>query len=186
MKDVIWLDIETTGLDENHHSLLSVGAVNFDDDWHNRKEFYKAVYTPTPDKLLWSPVALDMHRKSGFYIEIQKTWPHTNVGAWNDGQTMPIDELDRMLCSWAKMCVTPNKPVILAGNSIQFDRKFIRKQLPQFESLLHYRMIDVSGMTMAFKIFGGIDIKWPEFSHEALKDADCSISLLKSCMERIK
>jgi len=186
MKDVVWLDIETTGLDENYHSLLSVGAVKYDDNWQNRQEFHKLVYVPQPDKLLWSPVALDMHRKSGLYTKIQ-TPPNPSEARYNSGTTLPVDELEQLLISWASQGQgLAHKPFILAGNSIQFDRKFIRKQLPFFETQLHYRMIDVSGMAMAFKLFGGVDVKWPDYSHEALKDADGSIELLKACMSHLK
>ena len=44
---------------------------------------------------------------------------------------------------------TDDQLVVLAGNSIHMDRKFIDYHLAQVASRLHYRMLDVS----AFKIY---------------------------------
>ena len=39
--------------------------------------------------------------------------------------------------------VVKDRPV-LAGNSIHLDRRFIRRYMPQLDTRLHYRMVDVS------------------------------------------
>jgi oligoribonuclease len=176
MKNVIWLDVETTGLDENHHSLMSVAALRFDENWSNRREFHAVVHHPDPNALLWSPVALDMHRKSGLFDKVKKLS--------GDGKppVMPLPEIDAHLTMWG----LSTQRMILAGNSIHFDRRFITKHLPNFEQVLHYRMIDVSGICEAFRVFAGIQIPRLEFSHEALGDAENSIKLMQSCVKHFK
>jgi oligoribonuclease len=174
MKNVIWFDIETTGLDENLHSLLSVAAIRFDENWSNRREFYRIAHHPDPNALLWSPVALDMHRKSGLFDKVK------TVSA-GPVPVLGLHDIDNALMLWG---LSPQR-MILAGNSIHFDRKFVKKHLPNFEQVLHYRMIDVSGMCEALRIFGGVHIPKIEFAHEALSDADNSIKLLQSCMSRV-
>lgn len=199
MKNVIWLDIETTGLDEQNHSLLCVGAVRFDEGWTNERKFYQIVHHPNPEKLLWSPTALDMHRKSGLYDQIKRPVDALSITdvAMNlppvDGMVVPLETLDVNLCRWGipilELVHTPKASwpkLMLAGNSIHFDRKFIRKYLPLFEGLLHYRMIDVSGMAEAARIFGGVQVKRPEYSHRAMEDAYSSIQLLKNCLEALQ
>jgi oligoribonuclease len=197
MKNVVWLDIETTGLDENNHSLLCVGAVKFDDNWANEKKFYQIVFHPDPEKLLWSPTALDMHRKTGLYDQIKG--PITDEMKLTDlimdmpikeGGVVDIHDLDMNLCRWVcpvrDLAAGRFPKLILAGNSIHFDRKYIKKYLPRFEEMLHYRMIDVSGMYEAFKVFGGIQFDKPQYDHRALNDAYSSIELLKKCMSHLK
>jgi len=176
MKNVIWLDIETTGLDERHHSLLSVAAIRFDDRWENRREFYGIIHHPDPNNLLWSPAALDMHRKSGLIDRVKQLNPNGNPAV------TPLDEVDISLMLWG---ITPQR-MMLAGNSIHFDRRFINRYLPKFSSILHYRMIDVSGICEALRIFGGIQIPKIDFAHEAMSDANNSINLLQSCMKYVK
>jgi len=41
-------------------------------------------------------------------------------------------------------------PIILAGSSIHFDRKFILKYLQKLENRLHYRMLDVTSFKILF------------------------------------
>jgi oligoribonuclease len=193
MNNVIWLDIETTGLDENVHSLLSVGAIRFDEGWTNERKFYQIVHYSDPEKLLWSPTALDMHRKSGLYEKIKEPAASASGLAAmcfnlppTEGAVVDLQDLDVNLCQWISPLsdhISHTVPkMILAGNSIHFDRKFIKKYLPLFEELLSYRMIDVSGMAEAFNIFSKANIERPEYSHTALNDAYSSIELLNRCL----
>lgn len=46
---------------------------------------------------------------------------------------------------------TPDKPVLLGGNSIHQDRKFIANEWPRLDARLHYRMLDVSAWKVVFE-----------------------------------
>ena len=43
-----------------------------------------------------------------------------------------------------------NERVLLAGNSIHQDRKFIENEWPKLDKRLHYRMLDVSAWKVVF------------------------------------
>ena len=70
------------------------------------------------------------------------------------------------------------KEVILAGNSIHQDRKFIDKEWPKLAEKLHYRMLDVSAWKVYFE--GALGKKFlKKEQHRALDDINGSIEELK-------
>lgn len=84
---------------------------------------------------------------------------------------------DLMLDFLSKYVQPQNSP--LAGNSVYMDRMFLRKYFPRVDSLLHYRIIDVSSVKEIArrwnpKVFKSAPKK--EFKHRALEDIRESIS----------
>lgn len=79
----------------------------------------------------------------------------------------------------------PEKPVLLAGNSIHQDRKFIAREWPRLDKRLHYRMLDVSAWKVVFE--GKFKKKFakPE-EHRALGDIRGSIMELKYYLGKVK
>ena len=75
----------------------------------------------------------------------------------------------------------PYKKGILAGNSIWQDRRFILRHMPSFESLLHYRQIDVSTIKVLSKQWYGItgDAPGKASNHTALDDIRSSLAELR-------
>lgn len=81
--------------------------------------------------------------------------------------------LDTALCDIADRFFQ-NTPVILAGNSIGQDRRFVERFLPRFSQRLHYRMLDVSSLKIVFEnLFGVPYVK--SNAHRALEDIRESI-----------
>jgi oligoribonuclease len=82
--------------------------------------------------------------------------------------------------------VLPEK-TILAGNTIQSDRKFIDKFLPQMANLLHFRMLDVSTIKLlAIAWYPKIFVQLNKTGdHRALGDIKESIDELKFYRERL-
>ena len=78
-----------------------------------------------------------------------------------------------------------NVPVILAGNSVHMDRRFIMNNWPRFDAKLHYRMLDVSAWKVVFENKYRMKfIKADE--HRALDDIRGSIMELQHYLARIK
>lgn len=78
----------------------------------------------------------------------------------------------------------PNTRILLAGNSIHQDRKFIENEWQRLDARLHYRMLDVSAWKV---VFGGKYKKQfvkPE-AHRALEDIRGSIEELKYYLEKV-
>lgn len=70
------------------------------------------------------------------------------------------------------------KEVILAGNSIHQDRKFIDREWPEVSRRLHYRMLDVSAWKVVLEGKYGKKFTKRE-AHRALDDIQGSIEELK-------
>ena len=71
-----------------------------------------------------------------------------------------------------------NQPAILAGNSISQDKKFIQAYFPKINSLLHYRLLDITAFKIIFENNYGKVFDKTE-SHRALDDIQESIGELK-------
>lgn len=78
-----------------------------------------------------------------------------------------------------------NEPVVLAGNSIQSDRAFIKQWMPELELRLHYRMLDVTSWKMVMESMYGITFDKPEV-HRAYEDIQASIAELQYYLEWFK
>jgi oligoribonuclease len=74
------------------------------------------------------------------------------------------------------------EPVVLAGNSIQSDRAFIKQWMPELELRLHYRMLDVTSWKMVMESMYGVNFKKPEV-HRAYEDIQASIAELQYYLE---
>jgi len=77
------------------------------------------------------------------------------------------------------------KPVLLAGNSIHQDRKFIASEWPRLDARLHYRMLDVSAWKVVFDGKYKKRFAKPE-AHRALDDIKGSIEELEYYMKKVR
>lgn len=75
--------------------------------------------------------------------------------------------------------------VLLAGNSIHQDRKFIVNEWPRLDARLHYRMLDVSAWKVVFDGKYRKKFAKPE-AHRALEDIKGSIEELKYYLKKVK
>jgi oligoribonuclease len=124
----LWIDLETTGLDPTKHTILEVAAVITNDDLEILEE-YSEIIKPDGD-LTFGQAALGMHMESEL-----------------------LNKLKSGTCITDVLCAKhfPNRTdIVLFGNTIGFDRKFIDRHMPSFASFLHYRMVDVSSFKMFF------------------------------------
>jgi oligoribonuclease len=165
-----WLDLEMTGLDPHRDRILEAAAVITDETFETMDSFETPVYQ--------SPAVLEHmgewcqkhHGASGLLDRV----PHG----------MTESELDRRLCSLAELHLTP-KPVILCGNSIHQDRRFIENYLPGFASMLHYRMVDVSSFKVIFRDVLGLRFE-KHNTHRALDDIQESIAELRYYLSAVR
>jgi oligoribonuclease len=82
------------------------------------------------------------------------------------------------LVAWVKEHFDSDIKILLAGNSIHMDRRFIERQWRTFDALLHYRILDVSAWKVVFEGKYRKKFAKPE-AHRALSDIRGSIEELQ-------
>jgi oligoribonuclease len=163
IENVLWFDIETTGLDPDKDVILEVGYDVVTPDMESLEQVNMVPHHELEIiRSLMSPEILAQHNKSRLLLEV-------------DSSELNLNDIEQFLIAVADTYFK-DKKIILAGNSIHFDRKFIDKQIPTFRQRLHYRMIDVSSIREAVRIFCG--------KHRSLEDIDESKATFKQLLKR--
>lgn len=171
---LLWIDLEMTGLDPVEDRILEVAAIVT--DW-DLKELatYEAVKKVGPN--------LMKKRMVGAFWETNTTarealMAQNAIG--KNGRTVE-NELLAFIDEW----FPADERVILAGNSIHQDRKFISNEWARLDARLHYRMLDVSAWKVVFENKFKKKFAKPE-AHRALSDIRGSIEELKYYLKKVK
>lgn len=163
--DLVWIDVETTGLDVARDVVLEVGLV-VTNKWgmhlaRTRELVHFDINARTLDTGDIDPWVMHTHDKSGLWDECAAS-----------NQT--LSEADSALASWMDSLGLAEKPV-MCGSSVQFDREFTRAYMPSVFSRFHYRNMDVSTLrTVAGWMDREFDRREPK--HRVWDDLDQSIA----------
>lgn len=166
---LLWVDLEMTGLDPYTQRIIEVAAIVTDFEF-NEVAKYEAIIHQEEDVL---EKAEDWPKAN-----MQKLFKEVRKSKTSEEQVV-TDLLDLIHDHF------PEEAVILAGNSIHNDRRFIRNWWPNIEGHLHYRMLDVSTFKIWLQGTKGVSFEKSE-EHRALGDIRESISELKWCLEQLK
>jgi oligoribonuclease len=173
---ILWVDLEMTGLDAKDDLILEVAAVVTDWDF-NEIATYEGVIKnedmTLEERLAANSVFWDANPDSKNGLLAQN----------NDGKDLV--EVEDELLKFIDEHFDTEKPVLLGGNSIHMDRRFIVSQWPRLDARLHYRMLDVSAWKVVFE--GKYKKKFvkPE-EHRALGDIRGSIMELKYYLTKMR
>lgn len=169
---LLWIDLEMTGLDPTKDKILEVAAIATDMKL-NGIASYQAIVK--------APEALMDERMVGEFWEKNSKSRDALKAQNKDGK--PVKEVEKELLDFIKQ--NCDKELYLAGNSIHQDRKFIEREMPEFNKHLHYRMLDVSSWKIYFENALNKKFIKPE-NHRALDDINGSIEELKWYLTFIK
>lgn len=171
---LLWMDLEMTGLDPVEDRILEVGVIATDWDFNKIAEL-QAVKKVGPS-LVKRRMVGEFWEK---FPEVRDALIEQNLTGKN-GRTV-----ENELIEFVDKHFDTDKPVLLAGNSIHQDRKFIDNEWPRLSAKLHYRMLDVSAWKVVFD--GKFKKKFakPE-SHRALDDIKGSIEELQYYLGKVK
>jgi len=166
--NLVWLDMEMTGLDPDRDRIIEVAIVVTDSQLNLVAEA-PVLVVHQPDVVLegmddWNK---STHGKSGLIDKVKAS-------------ALSEAEVEEKMLSFLAQHV-PERASPLCGNSICQDRRFLARHMPKLEAYLHYRNLDVSTLKELVK-------RWkPELAkgltkhgrHEALADIYESIEELK-------
>ncbi len=186
---LVWLDLETTGLDPEEGVILEIGVIITDLElkeldrrsWvlqHSREN----ILTMMDDYVLnmhmtngllkdvWAPGSVsDAINPSGYLATLVKR---------RETQLREVEGWIRRTCDF-----TNTKHSYLAGSSIHFDRTWLAEHAPTILDTVSYRMLDVSTFKVAFP--GLLTQREGGPAHRALDDLDYSIDQLRQMREKL-
>lgn len=174
---LLWMDLEMTGLDPIKDRILEVAVIATDWDF-NEIATYEGIIKVGPrlvekrmnvGKVFWDA-----------YPSVRDALVKQNNELGRSGRV-----IENELLAFIDEHFDVDKPVLLAGNSIHQDRRFIVNEWHRLDARLHYRMLDVSAWKVVFD--GKFKKKFakPE-EHRALGDIRGSIMELKYYLGKVK
>lgn len=173
-KNLLWVDLEMTGLDPLEDRILEVGAIVT--DWNfNELETFEAVVKVDPELM-----------KRRMTIEFWNTFSEVRDALVAQNETGGAgSDVEAGLLELIGRHFGDDEAVLLAGNSIHQDRKFIVQEWSRLDARLHYRMLDVSAWKVVFEGKYKKRFTKPE-AHRALSDIRGSIEELKYYLEKVR
>ena len=173
---VLWIDLEMTGLDPIEDRILEVAAVAT--DWKfNEIATYEGIVKVGPRL---------MERRMKVAKDFWDANPEARDGLIDQNlRGMSGRTVENELLAFIDEHFDSEKPVLLAGNSIHQDRKFIANEWSRLDKRLHYRMLDVSAWKVVFEGKFKKRFTKPE-EHRALGDIRGSIMELQYYLGKIK
>jgi oligoribonuclease len=166
-KNLIWIDLEMTGLDTQSDNIIEIATIVTNQDLEIIAEGPEIVINQ-PKKIMdemdeWNT---KHHGKSGLTDKVLLS-----------KITIQDAELETLnfLKKFVKAGISP-----MCGNSICQDRRFLARQMPELEKFFHYRNLDVSSLNILSNIWRPDIAKSIKKSskHRALEDIKDSINEL--------
>ena len=131
--NLIWIDLEMTGLDTGRDSILEIATIITDKHLNILEEGPEiAIHQPLERLEAMDDWNRGQHSKSGLWERVLDSKADT-AGA----EALTMDFLAR----WASAGKSP-----MCGNSICQDRRFLYRLMPRLERFFHYRNLDVSSV----------------------------------------
>jgi oligoribonuclease len=137
MKSLFWVDLEMTGLDEKLDCILEVAVVITDLDFKILEQYHQVVFQPPEVLEKMNSWCKKTHGESGLTAEV--------AGG------KPLATVERDLFDLIGRHFSPDERIVLVGNSVGNDKRFIDEYMPEFAKRLHYRLIDVSSFKEIFR-----------------------------------
>ena len=171
--NLVWMDLEMTGLDANKDTILQVALIITDKDLNIlNKGMDIVIHQPQEVLDNMNEWCIENHGKSGLTKRVQESTINMEYA-----EEMILEELQKY---------TIEKKSPLCGNSVYMDRYFLMKHMPEVNNYLHYRLIDVSTLS---ELYGRWYPNQPNYKkqdkHLALEDIEDSINQLKFLKEKI-
>ena len=175
-QELVWLDLEMTGLDPKGHRIIEIATIITDSELNTIAKGPDLVINASDDELnKMNAYVRDMHTKSGLIDEVKKS-----SLTIRDAEIETLEFINKHIKA-------KNKPPV-CGNSIGTDRRFLDAQMNDLENRFHYRVVDVSSIKeLANRWYPDVDRNIPSKAenHRALEDIIESIEELKYYREKL-
>ena len=167
-QNLVWIDMEMTGLDPEQNVVLEIATIITDKDLNVLAQGPVIAIHQSDEELAkmddWN---VNTHTKSGLVARV-KASEHDEARA--------VAETLDFIRQWV-----PERTSPLCGNSIGQDRRFMVKHMGELEAFFHYRNVDVSTIKELVRRWQPelLDQFTKSGSHQALDDIRESIAELQ-------
>jgi oligoribonuclease len=172
-KNLVWMDLEMSGLDPEKEVILEIAAIVTDSDLGILAEG-PAIAIHHPDAVLRNMEAWSkkQHRASGLVDRVKASVYDCRKAE------------EEILGFVSKHCKKGESP--LCGNSIWQDRRFLVRHMPRLEEFFHYRIVDVSSIKeLVRRWYPSLSAYRKKKTHLALNDIRESIEELRYYRDRV-
>lgn len=197
--NLLWVDLEMTGLYPGKDKIIEVGAIAT--DW----QFNEIARYESPVKVSQAFIERrlvgqfwDEHDLSRRNLIRQNSVAGKTAGTVDDelvtfceryfakNSDLPQATQRKIIKNQGSIKLAELAPIYLCGNSIHQDQKFIEIEFPKLQRLLHYRQLDVS----SWKIVMENTIQPPVIfakaeNHRAMSDIEESIAELRFYLKQM-
>ncbi len=174
-QNLIWIDLEMTGLDTQQHRIIEIATLITDKNLNVIAQGPLLAIRQSEEVLQnMNEWCVKQHQQSGLIQRVSESVINTK-------------EAEQLTLQFVQQYV-PEGVSPICGNSIGQDRRFLLNEMPKLESYFHYRNYDVSSVKEMLKrwspkSFEGNYNDIPVFEkaskHLALSDIEDSIAELK-------
>jgi oligoribonuclease len=166
--NLIWIDLEMTGLDPDNDSIIEIATLVTDSELNTLAEGpVFAVHQPDSVLVRMDEWNTRQHGQSGLIERVRQS-----TISPREAELATIEFLSKYVSAGrSPMC----------GNSICQDRRFLAREMPELERFFHYRNLDVSTLKELVKrwrpdLVGGFS---KSASHLAMDDIRESVAELR-------
>ena len=165
--NLVWIDLEMTGLDPETERIIEVATLVTDADLNLIAEGPNLIISQSKELLdsmdEWNQ---NQHGSSGLIHEVIKSDITEQIAE--------IETLD-FISKYVEEKVSP-----MCGNTVSHDRRFLSKYMPRLEAYFNYRHIDVSSFKeVAVRWMNEAQVYEKKGSHRALGDIKESVEELR-------
>jgi oligoribonuclease len=165
--NLVWLDLEMTGLDAQYDTILQAAVVITDKELQPLEAYGCVIWQPEVELQKMTPFVREMHDKNGLIERVRAS-------------TLDLASAEKQLlervAGWCSF------GAVLCGNSVGHDKRFIDRYMPGLARYLGYRIVDVSSIKVLARAWYGevaVYVKPSEGAHDAVVDIQRSIDELR-------
>lgn len=164
--NLIWIDLEMTGLDPEKNVILEIASVITDKDLAIVAKGPSLVIHHPDDVLKkMDPWSREQHTKSGLLQLVRES------------KITAPEAQDQILAFVRQFCKPEKSP--LCGNSVWQDKNFLRTHMRELNDFLYYRIIDVTTVKELI-------LRWyPHVPEYKKKDAHRALDDIKESIEEL-
>ena len=131
--NLIWIDLEMTGLDPEKEKIIEIATIITDSDLNVIAEGPNIAIHQSNEVLdsmdEWN---VNQHTSSGLIDAVR-----TSIISDKEAELETLDFISKYV---------PSRKSPMCGNTVSHDRRFLSKYMPELENYFHYRHIDVSSV----------------------------------------